>query len=259
MSERAATKAQAQQKTLMGSSPGSSFLQRTCACGQHTLAGGECSTCRGAQSTLLRAHGAFEPPSAPGAGQGNAPAQEQGPSFNAAVDRAARFGHDFSQIPIHARQTAVPQRKLTVNQPGDVFEQEADHVAEQVMRMTDAGHPVSDDEDEATTSLMRTQSSEPQAVTEATLSGVPHVVQNVLTSGGGRPLDTSTRAFMEPRFGHDFSRVRVHTDASSNESARSVNALAYTVGRDVVFGAGQFAPQTTQGQRLLAHELAHVV
>jgi hypothetical protein len=64
---------------------------------------------------------------------------------------------------------------------------------------------------------------------------------------------------MEPRFGHDFSRVRVHTDSKAAESARAVNALAYTVGRDVVFGAGQHVPGTSAGQRLLAHELAHVV
>ena len=58
---------------------------------------------------------------------------------------------------------------------------------------------------------------------------------------------------MEPRFGTDLSRVRVHTDRAAAESARSVNALAYTVGRDIVFGAGQYAPQTSTGQKLLAH------
>jgi hypothetical protein len=75
----------------------------------------------------------------------------------------------------------------------------------------------------------------------------------------GQPLDPATRAFMEPRFGHDFSAVRVHTDARAAESARAVNALAYTVGRDVTFGPGQYAPATSAGRRLIAHELAHVV
>jgi hypothetical protein len=74
----------------------------------------------------------------------------------------------------------------------------------------------------------------------------------------GSPLDAQTRAFMEPRFGHDFSKVRVHTDAKAAESARGVNALAYTVGHDIAFGAGQYAPQTLPGRRLLAHELTHV-
>ncbi|MCS6883525.1 MAG: DUF4157 domain-containing protein [Oscillochloridaceae bacterium] len=89
-------------------------------------------------------------------------------------------------------------------------------------------------------------------------SGVPPIVHEVLRSPG-QPLDAETRSFMEPRFGHDFSRVRVHTGARAAESARAVNALAYTVGRDVVFGEGQYAPGTGAGRRLLAHELTHVI
>jgi hypothetical protein len=83
------------------------------------------------------------------------------------------------------------------------------------------------------------------------------MVHDVLRSSS-QPLDVSTRSFMEPRLGHDFSRVRIHTDAKAAESARALNALAYTVGRDVVFGAGQYAPNTPHGQKLLAHELTHV-
>ena len=149
MSDRAYAKAQVQQKTLSGSSPKSSLLQRTRAYGQHTIAGGECSTCRSEQSTLLRSQRASELPSTPGTVQGNAPAQEHIPSFNSAFDRASRFGHDFSQIPIHSpvqehgtafnaafdsasrfghdfRQipihspaAGVLQTKLAINQPGD--------------------------------------------------------------------------------------------------------------------------------------------
>ena len=89
-------------------------------------------------------------------------------------------------------------------------------------------------------------------------SEVPPIVHEVLRSPG-QPLDPATRAFIEPRFGHDFSGVRVHNDARAAESAQAVNALAYTVGRDVVLGAGQYAPTTTDGQRLLAHELAHTI
>jgi hypothetical protein len=74
----------------------------------------------------------------------------------------------------------------------------------------------------------------------------------------GRPLTAEVRDFMEQRIGHDFSRVRVHTDELAARSARSVNALAYTVGSDVVFGAGRYAPETSAGRRLLAHELTHV-
>jgi hypothetical protein len=89
-------------------------------------------------------------------------------------------------------------------------------------------------------------------------SGVPPIVHEVLRSPG-QPLNPATRAFMEPRFGHDFGAVRVHTDVQAAQSARAVNALAYTVGRDVVFGAGQYAPNTHDGKRLMAHELAHTV
>jgi hypothetical protein len=89
-------------------------------------------------------------------------------------------------------------------------------------------------------------------------AGVPPIVHEVLHSSG-QPLDANIRASMEPRFGQDFSGVRVHSDARAAESTHAVNALAYTVGRDIVFGTGQYKPGTLQGQSLLAHELAHVV
>jgi hypothetical protein len=88
------------------------------------------------------------------------------------------------------------------------------------------------------------------------VSEVPPIVHDVLRSSG-QPLDAHTRSFFESRFDHDFSRVRVHTDTRAAESAHAVNALAYTVGRDIVFGAGQYTPGTNAGQRLLAHELTH--
>jgi hypothetical protein len=86
----------------------------------------------------------------------------------------------------------------------------------------------------------------------------PPVVHDVLGSPG-QPLDAQTRTFMEPRFGHDFSRVRIHADVRAAESARAVEARAYTVGSDIVFGSGQYAPHTAVGQRLLAHEITHVL
>jgi hypothetical protein len=89
-------------------------------------------------------------------------------------------------------------------------------------------------------------------------AAVPPIVGQVLGSAG-RPLDAPTRSLMELRFGHDFSRVRVHDDATAAESARAVNAKAYTVGQDIVFAAGQYSPQAPSGSHLLAHELAHTV
>ncbi len=89
-------------------------------------------------------------------------------------------------------------------------------------------------------------------------NGVPPIVHEVLSSSG-QALDAGTRAFMEPRFGYDFSGVRVHTDARAAESAHAVNALAYTVGQNMVFGQGQYSTATSSGRRLLAHELTHTV
>jgi hypothetical protein len=86
----------------------------------------------------------------------------------------------------------------------------------------------------------------------------PPVVQDVLRSPGA-PLDSGVRARMEPRFGHSFADVRVHADTRAAESARAVGAHAYAVGRDVVFAAGRYAPGSPHGDRLIAHELAHVV
>lgn len=89
-------------------------------------------------------------------------------------------------------------------------------------------------------------------------SVIPTIVHDVLKAPG-QPLDSAARAFMEPRFSYDFSRVRVHAGPQAAESARAVSARAYTVGQDVVFDHGRYAPSTTEGKRLLAHELSHVV
>ena len=90
------------------------------------------------------------------------------------------------------------------------------------------------------------------AINHAPVNAVPPIVQETLSSQG-QPLDVGTRDAMEPHFGHDFSQVRVHTDAQAAESAQAVNALAYTVGRDVVFGTEQYAPETMEGKIGRAH------
>jgi len=97
-----------------------------------------------------------------------------------------------------------------------------------------------------------------EAVSDELVAGVPAPVRAALGSVG-RPLDRSARAWLEPAFGHDFSRVRIHTDAPASASARALHALGYTVGDHIVFGAGRYAPHTVPGRVLLAHELAHVV
>src|SRR5262249_17486182 len=97
-----------------------------------------------------------------------------------------------------------------------------------------------------------------QAVQHGEPDKAPLILHDVLRSKG-QPLDAAPRTFFEPRFGHDFSQVRVHTDARAAESARAVNALAYTVGHNVVFGSGQYSPGSEAGKHLLAHELTHVI
>lgn len=142
------------------------------------------------------------------------------------------------------------QTKLAVNQPGDHLEQEADHMADSVIRGGKQAPVLSN------CSLGALQRDQPN--TSSASTSAPPIVHEAL-GGSGQPLDSSTRAFMEPRFGHDFGNVRVHFDARGAASARSVNALAYTVGHDIVFSDGAFAPDNPSGRSLLAHELAHVV
>lgn len=143
------------------------------------------------------------------------------------------------------------QTQLQISEPGDQYEQEADRVAEQVMRMPDA--EVNGPRRDAGSPLVQRRATGGAAgVAEA-----PPIVRDVLNSPG-RPLDSVTRAFFEPRFGHDFSRVRVHAGERADQSAREVSANAYTVGHNIVFGAGRYSPYTAEGRQLLAHELAHV-
>jgi hypothetical protein len=164
------------------------------------------------------------------------------------------------------------QAKLTINQPGDRYEQEADAVAHAVMRMpaselTSAGsvrgttpkvHRLCADCEEergekADAPLQRKEQA-----------GAPRVTASVAADiaamrGGGSALPVAARAFYEPRFGADFSQVRVHTDARAADTAKSLNARAFTAGWDIVFSAGQYEPESPEGRHLLAHELTHVM
>lgn len=96
-------------------------------------------------------------------------------------------------------------------------------------------------------------------VTAALEEQDPSLVKDVVNSGGGAPLGGQTRELMESRLGADFGDVRIHTDSTASESARSVQAHAYTVGNDVVFQSGKYEPESDSGKRMLAHELTHVV
>ena len=172
--------------------PVQGLLQRQCACGNRTNAGGECTKC-------------------------------------------AKKKHNL-------------QRKLFIGASKDPLEHEADRVADQVM----SSQP-NDTINKASVCIQRYSGQANNGEGTAPAS-VDHVL-----SGSGRPLEPTLRNDMEQRFGHDFSHVRLHTGGTAEQSARDVNANAYTVGNNVVFGAGQFSPQTHSGKRLLAHELTHVV
>src|SRR5271157_1107245 len=194
--------------------------------------------------------------------------QTNAEALKAGLTRTAlpRFGHDFSRIRIHPPAAGTIQTKLAINQPGDEYEQEADRISEQVMRMPE---PRSRDLCSCGGGCPKCQAkradqgSEPLQTKRVGSSDVgqtaaPPIVPEVLRSSG-RPLDAAARAFFEPRFGHDFSRVRVHTGPIAAESAREIGARAYTVGRHIVFGEGEYAPASDVGRGLLTHELAHVV
>jgi hypothetical protein len=140
------------------------------------------------------------------------------------------------------------QTKLKVNEPGDIYEQEADRIADQVLATP--AHPAIN----GTPRRIQRFARQPTRQTEA----APASVDQALASPG-RPLEPELRHDMEQRFCYDFSRVRVHTDQRAAQSAAAVAAHAYTVGSDVVFGSGRYAPASRDGQRLLAHELTHVV
>ena len=160
----------------------------------------------------------------------------------------------------------VLQRKLAIGRTDDPLEHEADRVADQVMRMPApaAGSPLTAAPPQVSRKCAECEEEEEKlqrkeaGAAAHSLSGAPAIVHEVLRSPG-QPLDAATRAFFEPRFGRDFSSVRVHTGTAAVQSARDVNAHAYTVGQNIVFANGQYAPTQTAGRRLVAHELAHVI
>lgn len=155
--------------------------------------------------------------------------------------------------------------ELKLSRPGDDLEQEAERIAGQAMRApiaAVASRPCAAcSQRPSGHKCAQCRSSERKLARNETGAGprvAPPIVGQVLRSTG-LPLDSSTRNTMEARFGHDLSRVQLHTDARAAESARAVSASAYAVGNHVVFGNGKYRPTTSQGQTLLAHELAHVL
>lgn len=185
------------------------------------------------------------------------------------------FGNQAVQ---NSLRNSMIQAKLKVSMPGDKYEHQADRVADAVMRMPEGGGMTAGQGEtnvrnlgiqrmcgECEEELHRRPMHGDEELQAKEVSGeTPQVSSDVhgqieAMSGGGQSLPDSARQFFEPRFGRDFSQVRVHTGSRAAESARALNARAYTRGRDVMFGAGEYSPDTPAGKRLLAHELTHVV
>ena len=161
---------------------------------------------------------------------------------------SARFAHDAGRIPAESPAVEAAQARLKLQVPGVEYEREADRISERVMAATEPRRP------DACASMVPGRVGSHAADLREAPAAMTEVVR-----GTGEPLDPDTRAFMEPRFGHDFSRVRVHRDTKAARAADAVDARAYVVGSDMVFGRGEYAPGTGPGRSLIAHELAHVV
>jgi hypothetical protein len=173
------------------------------------------------------------------------------------------------------------QAKLTINRPGDRYEQEADRVADQVMSMPepDIQRECPECPDDNTinrkslslqlSSFIQKQNTleeeEEEPVQTKTNSNQEQEASPALAAhinsikSGGQPLNHSIRSYFEPRFSARFNQVRVHTGTQAAQVARSINARAFTVGKNIIFGQGQYSPQTATGRKLMAHELTHVI
>ena len=182
---------------------------------------------------------------------GNSPShasEDNVSSLNSPIDRIYYLQRTVGNREVERLlKSGLIQAKLKVNEPGDCYEQEADRIGDQVMA----------------TPTNSTVSGAPPHIQRFTgqqtgqMDSAPASVDQILASPG-KPLEPALQQDMEQRFGHDFSRVRVHSGAAAQQSAQDVNASAYTVGHNIVFGANRFAPATHEGRRLLAHELTHV-
>lgn len=167
-----------------------------------------------------------------------------------------------------AKNYDIIQTKSRISKPDDAYEKEADRVAEEVMRMSSSSNNVNrkckdcevseEEEEEEKMKLSRKTSSSGEMNNLEISDNMVQEIDSTLHEGGS-PLDLSTRDFMESRFGFDFGKVRIHTDQRAATSAEQLNAHAYTIGSDIAFAQEKYAPNTSEGRKLLAHELAHVV
>jgi hypothetical protein len=183
-------------------------------------------------------------------------------------NRFRRVNEDASIIPASTATTTI-QRKTTVGKTDDPLEHEADRTADKIMRMPerpfiqrkgscscgeyDDDHVHLKPLDKQVTPFIQTKVDGGNVVSNAVSSKIQ------ATRGGGKPIDSSTKSFMESRFGADFDGVKIHTGDESAQLSRDLSARAFTIGRDIYFNNGQYQPDTGRGKHLLAHELTHVL
>lgn len=193
--------------------------------------------------------------------------QEKAPIIQTQVEHSSWLSHNFGNLQIQPVALATVQAKLTIGQPGDKYEQEADQVAQEVVGRIHAPK---------TSELTARQAIQRQGKPEENELQMKPIIQrqpgvegidasagfesNINQArGGGQSLATSIRQPMEQAFGADFSGVRIHTDGQSDKLSRSIQAKAFTTGQDVFFKQGAYDPGSRSGQELIAHELTHVV
>lgn len=169
---------------------------------------------------------------------------------------AGETAQEVTAEPLSVRRMGTEmyvQPKLEVSSPGDPAEREAERITEEVMSMSDPSAVDGSLEVRRSVSAGGSGSSDGSTISEESERRIRSV------QGGGKPLSEEARSFFEPRFGRDFSDVRVHTGTDADQAARSINATSFTMGSDIAFAKGNYDPDSTEGKQLLAHELTHVV
>jgi hypothetical protein len=262
---------QAQTRQMISLAPKRSFtpvravqLQRKCACGEVPGPSGECESCRKKRLSLQRATRCpdlgtqREPPAPPISDQMGMPGREAEPGIAWNFAKIPVFS--FEQASRHQTSSLFAQPKLAIGRVDDPLERDSERIADHIMRMPDPDLSVAGVRSQLVGK--RTVGDERlrrDAVSPAALDGrpAPAVVHQVLAEPG-RPLDSESRAFFEPRLGLDLAHVRVHDNSRAASSARAVGARAYTVGSHIVFAEGAHTA-SEGGRRLLAHELVHVM
>ena len=157
-------------------------------------------------------------------------------------------------VPIRGRSgNEALQAKLKVNTPGDHYEQEADDVANKVLRMEDENAPHDKTKSHGITPLIQSKDNTNIAVGPAISDKIKY------SRGQGSGLDSDTQKFMSSRFGHDLSTIKIHANEEAARLNQEINARAFTVGRDIYFNEGEYQPGSEKGKLLLGHELTHVI